>query len=208
MLFGYARVSTDAQSTAAQTHALTEAGCSRTFTETASGGRWLRPEMQRMLDQLRAGDVVVVWKLDRLTRSLSDLLLIIERIHLAGAGFRSLTEQLDTTSAAGRMMMHMIGAFAEFERGLIRERTRAGLAEAKRRGRKLGRPSALSANQKETALRLINQQHESPANVARLLKVSRTTISRLMAKEAVTNTASLSRNSQQLDLEDAIGRSD
>ena len=105
---------------------LKRAGCARIFSETASGGRWDRPELHRMLDQLRPGDVVVVWKLDRLTRSLKDLLLIMEKIDAAGAGFRSLTESIDTTTPAGRMMMQMVGTFAEFERAVIRERTTAG----------------------------------------------------------------------------------
>ena len=129
MLIGYARVSKgDDQSTAAQKRALKEAGCDRLFEEAASGGRWDRPQLHRMLDQLRPGDIVVVWKLDRLSRSLKDLLHILEKLEVAGAGFRSLTESIDTTTPAGRMMMQMVGSFAEFERAMIRERTSAGLA--------------------------------------------------------------------------------
>ncbi len=128
MNFGYARISTDrGQDTAAQIDALRAVGCERMFEERASGGRWDRPELHRMLDQLRKGDVVVVWKLDRLSRSLKDLLSIMAKIDAAGAGFRSLTESIDTTTPAGRMMMQMVGVFAEFEREMIRERTRAGL---------------------------------------------------------------------------------
>ena len=127
MLIGYARVSKgDEQSNEAQARALIEVGCKRIFREEASGGRWERPELHRMLDHLREGDTIVVWKLDRLSRSLKDVLHIMERIETAGAGFRSLTEAIDTTTPAGRMMMQMVGSFAEFERAMIRERTSAG----------------------------------------------------------------------------------
>jgi DNA invertase Pin-like site-specific DNA recombinase len=136
-LIGYARVSKgDEQSNAAQARALKSAGCRRVFEEAASGGRWDRPKLLEMIVQLRDGDVVVVWKLDRLSRSLKDTLHIMERIESAGAGFRSLTEAIDTTTAAGRMMMQMVGSFAEFERAMIRERTSAGLAQARRTDRR------------------------------------------------------------------------
>ena len=118
MLIGYARVSTNEQDTATQVAALKAAGCERIFREKASGGRWDRPELHRLLDQLRKADVLVVWKLDRLSRSLRDVLTIMEHIAKAKAGFRSLSEAIDTTSPAGRMMMQMLGAFAEFERAL------------------------------------------------------------------------------------------
>src|SRR3954467_5651709 len=131
MLLGYARVSKgDEQNNLLQAKTLRAAGCQRLFEEVASGGRWDRPALHRMLDHLREGDTVVVWKLDRLSRSLKDVLHIMERIAQAGAGFRSLTEAIDTTMPAGRMMMQMIGSFAEFERAMIRERTSAGVAAA------------------------------------------------------------------------------
>jgi DNA invertase Pin-like site-specific DNA recombinase len=114
MLIGYARVSTNEQDTANQATALKSAGCERIFREKASGGRWDRPELHRLLDQLRKGDVLVVWKLDRLSRSLRDVLTIMEQIAEAKAGFRSLSEAIDTTSPAGRMMMQMLGSFAEY----------------------------------------------------------------------------------------------
>ena len=140
VLLGYARVSKgDEQSNVLQTKALRAAGCRRLFEEAASGGRWDRPELHRLLDHLREGDTVVVWKLDRLSRSLKDVLHIMERIGNASAGFRSLTENIDTTTPAGRMMMQMVGAFAEFERAMIRERTSAGLAAARAEGRIGGR---------------------------------------------------------------------
>ncbi len=117
MLLGYARVSKgDEQNNVLQARALRAASCRKLFEEAASGGRWDRPELHRMLDQLRERDTVVVWNLDRLSRSLKDVLHIMERVAEAGAGFRSLTENIDTTTAAGRMMMQMVGSFAEFER--------------------------------------------------------------------------------------------
>src|SRR6266851_759658 len=114
MLIGYARVSTGEQDTAAQVAALKAAGCELIFREKASGGRWDRPELHRLLSQLRKGDVLVVWKLDRLSRSLRDVLTIMERVQERKAGFRSLTEAVDTTTPAGRMMMQMVGAFADY----------------------------------------------------------------------------------------------
>src|SRR2546422_1839154 len=135
MLIGYARVSTNDQETATQVAALKAAGCERIYREKASGGRWDRPELHRLLDQLRKGDVLVVWKLDRLSRSLKDVLSIMERVEKARAGFRSLTEVIDTTSPAGRMMMQMVGSFAEFERAMLKERTKAGLEAARKDGR-------------------------------------------------------------------------
>jgi DNA invertase Pin-like site-specific DNA recombinase len=117
---GYARVSTSEQDTAAQVSALKSAGCEKIFREKASGGRWDRPELHRLLDQLRKGDVLIVARLDRLSRSLRDVLAIMEKIQEAEAGFRSLTEAIDTTTAPGRMMMQMVGAFAEFERAILR----------------------------------------------------------------------------------------
>src|SRR6202140_2515729 len=132
MLIGYARVSTNDQETATQVAALKAAGFERIYREKASGGRWNRPELHRLLDQLRKGDVLVVWKLDRLSRSLRDVLTIMEQIANAKAGFRSLSEAIDTTSPAGRMMLQMLGSFAEFERAMLRERTKVGLESTKR----------------------------------------------------------------------------
>jgi DNA invertase Pin-like site-specific DNA recombinase len=169
MLLGYARVSKgDDQSTAAQKRALTDAGCGRIFEETASGGRWERPTLHRMLDQLRPDDVVVVWKLDRLSRSLKDLLHLLEKIEAAGAGFRSLTESVDTASSAGRMMMQIVGAFAEFERAMIRERTSAGLAEARAAGRIGGRRAKLTPSQKADVIENVVSARKTAAQMARL----------------------------------------
>ncbi len=180
MKLGYARVSTDDQATAAQLDALRAAGCERVFEERASGGRWDRPELQRMIDQIREGDVIVVWKLDRLSRSLKDLLAFMEKIDAAGAGFQSLTEAIDTTTPAGRMMMQMVGVFAEFEREIIRERTRAGLERARKKGRHPGRKPKLSTEQRQEIRDLVNSGKRTEAEAARLFGVHRSTINRLM----------------------------
>ena len=182
-LLGYARVSkSDGKSTRVQVQALKAAGVAKIFREAASGGRWDRPQLQRMLDQLRAGDVVVVWKLDRLSRSLKDLLHILEKIDASGAGFRSLTEAIDTTTAAGRMLMQMLGAFAEFEREMIRERTRAGLDAARSQGRVGGRRPKLSARQQAEVVDMVTSGRKSAADVARLFGVHPSTISRIVSR--------------------------
>ena len=142
---------------------------------------WDRPELHRMLDHLREGDTVVVWKLDRLSRSLKDVLHIMEQIAQAGAGFRSITENIDTNTPAGRMMMQMVGAFAEVERAMIRERTSAGLAAARAEGRIGGRRKKLDpAKQREIAESVISGR-KSGAEMARLYNVSQPTVSRIVA---------------------------
>jgi DNA invertase Pin-like site-specific DNA recombinase len=187
MLLGYARVSKsdDSQDTAAQVSALKSAGCKRVFEDKASGGRWDRPELHRLLDQLRAGDTLVVWKLDRLSRSLKDLLHILEKVEAVGARFRSLTEAIDTSGPAGRMLMQMLGSFAEFERAMVRERTRAGLKAAAARGRKGGRQPKLTPEQKTEILDGLGSGRKSAADLARLFRVHRATISRLAAQMRV-----------------------
>lgn len=183
MLIGYARVSKgEEQSNAAQARALAEAGCKRVYEERASGGRWDRPELHLMLDRLRAGDAVIVWKLDRLSRSLKDVLLIMEKIEAAGAGFRSLTEAIDTTTPAGRMMMQMIGSFAEFERAMIRERTSAGLAQARAEGRIGGRPRALTPAKRREIAESVLSGRKTGADMARLYDISEPTVSRIVAE--------------------------
>ena len=179
---GYARVSKgDDQSNELQRKALKKAGCKRVFEETASGGRWDRPELHRLLDHLREGDTVVVWKLDRLSRALKDVLHIMERIGGAGAGFRSITENIDTTTPAGRMMMQMVGAFAEFGRAMIRERTSAGLAAARAEGRIGGRRRKLDAAKLREIAESVVSGRKSGADMARLYGVSQPTVSRIVA---------------------------
>jgi DNA invertase Pin-like site-specific DNA recombinase len=179
MLIGYARVSTLEQDTAKS------AGWEKIFREKASGGRWDRPQLLRLLDQLRAGDVLVVWKLDRLSRSLRDVLTLMERLGEAKAGFRSLTEAIDTTSAAGRMMMQMVGAFAEFERAMLRERTRAGLESARHEGRIGGRRPKLSDKQQVEIVRMVQSGGKTAADAARLFNIHPATVCRLMARQPV-----------------------
>lgn len=192
MLIGYARISKgDDQSTALQLRALKDAGCERIFEEAASGGRWDRPELHRMIDQLREGDVVVVWKLDRLSRSLKDLLHLLEKIQLANAGFRSLTENIDTTTPAGRMMMQMIGSFAEFERAMIRERTSAGLAQARAEGRVGGRRPKLNSKQRSEIADSVLSGRKSAAEMARIFGVSQPTVSRIVAERRAYPTETL-----------------
>src|SRR6185312_5395202 len=181
MQIGYARVSTDDQDTAVQVASLKTAGCERIYREKASGGRWDRPELHRLLDQLRKGDVLVVGKLDRLSRSLRDVLTIMERLGESGAGFRSLTEAIDTTTPAGRMMMQMVGAFAEFERAMIRERTSAGLAAARAEGRIGGRRKKLDATKRREIAESVASGRKSGAEMARLYSISQPTVSRIVA---------------------------
>jgi DNA invertase Pin-like site-specific DNA recombinase len=187
MLFGYARVSKgEDQSTAAQRRLLREAGAEKLYEETASGGRWDRPELTRLLDQLRPGDIVMVWKLDRLSRSLKDLLRLLERIETAGAGFRSLTESIDTTTPAGRMMMQMLGSFAEYERAMVKERTAAGLAAARAEGRIGGRRPKLTPAQRADIAENVLSGRRTAAQMARLYAVSQPTISRILAIHRVS----------------------
>jgi DNA invertase Pin-like site-specific DNA recombinase len=144
MRYGYARVSTDEQKTHAQTDALRDAGCDVILEEKRSGGTMARPVLLKLLSSLQRGDVVIVYKMDRIARSLRDLMTIQERVHSAGADFKSLTEVIDTTSPAGRMIFQILGAFAEFERAIIRERTTVGLHAAMERGAKPGQPRKIS----------------------------------------------------------------
>jgi DNA invertase Pin-like site-specific DNA recombinase len=162
--------------------ALKAAGCERIYREKASGGRWDRPELHRLLDQLRKGDVLVVWKLDRLSRSLRDVLVLMERLADVKAGFRSLTEAIDTTTPAGRMMMQMVGAFAEFERAMLKERTKAGLDAARQEGRIGGRRPKLSVQQQSEIRKMVSKGDKTAADAARLFKIHPATVSRLLAK--------------------------
>jgi DNA invertase Pin-like site-specific DNA recombinase len=186
MLLGYARISkADDQDAAPQIRALKKAGCKRVFQEAASGGRWDRPELHKLLDQLRAGDTLVVWKLDRLSRSLKDLLVILERIDAAGGKFRSLTESIDTSGPAGRMMMQMLGSFAEFEREMIRERTRAGLREARIKGSVPGRKPKVTVEQRKEIVEAVSSGRKTAAEIARLFKIHRATVSRFVSQARV-----------------------
>jgi DNA invertase Pin-like site-specific DNA recombinase len=174
---GYARVSTEQQDPNGQVREL-EKGCDEVRKEYASGGRWDRPVLQHILRFIQPGDVLVVWKLDRLSRSLADLLRILKHLEDAGAGFKSLTESIDTTTPAGRMMMQIVGAFAEFERAMLRERTNLGLARAKAEGRVGGNRAKLTSKQREAALQML-EEGKSQSEVAEIFGVHRSNICRL-----------------------------
>lgn len=178
MIIGYARVSTGDQNLDAQTDALHAAGAERIFADKIGGSMRKRPELDALLGQLRPGDVVVVTKYDRLARSLRDLLDLVEAIKDQGAGFRSLAEDIDTTTPAGRLVFHVFASIAQFERERISERTREGLQAARARGRVGGRPPALTAAQKTEARRLRDDEHRSISEIARLFKVSERTVRR------------------------------
>lgn len=178
MLVGYARVSTLDQNPALQTDALTGAGCERLFTEKASGAQRDRPELKASLDYLRSGDTLVVWKLDRLARSMRQLIETVEELDRRGIHLRSLTESIDTTTPGGRLIFHIFGALAEFERAVIRERTSAGLAAAKARGKKGGRPPGLNARDIAAAKAMLADEAISVEEVAQRLHVSPATLYR------------------------------
>ena len=180
MLVGYARVSTIDQNPELQLDALTAAGCEKVFVEKASGAQRDRPELIAALAYARKGDTIVVWKLDRLARSMRQLIETIEGLEGRGIGFRSLTEAIDTTTAGGKLVFHIFGALAEFERGLIRERTSAGLAAALARGRKGGRPPKLDDNDLKAARAMLADETIPVGEVARRLRVSPATLYRHM----------------------------
>jgi DNA invertase Pin-like site-specific DNA recombinase len=178
LILGYARVSTGEQNLDPQLDALKGAGAGRVFADRIGGALRNRPELDRMFDQLREGDVVVVTKYDRLARSLKDLLEIVEAIRARGAGFRSLAEDIDTTTPAGRLVFHVFASIAQFERERISERTREGLDAARKRGRVGGRPPALSPSQKEEARRMRDEERRPLSEIAALFRVSVKTVRR------------------------------
>jgi len=180
MKIGYCRVSTDDQKPDLQLAALKRAGCRKIFTDKATGAHVKRPELTKCLKALKAGDVLVVWKLDRLGRSLRDLIALLDDLKTRGVAFRSLTEAIDTATATGRAMWQMVGILAELERSLIQERTKAGRAAAQARGVKMGRKPKLTPQQVVHARKLLGQG-ESPNTVAQSLNVSRRTLYRALA---------------------------
>lgn len=188
MIYGYSRISKgEDQSNKLQLSAFKKSGVEKIFSEKASGGKWERPKLHEMINEIRKGDVVVVWKLDRLSRSLKDLLVIIDRINKKEAGFKSLTENIDTTTASGRMMMQMVGAFAEFEREMVKERTKAGLDAARAEGRVGGQKPKLRPDQKKDVVDNVMTGRKSGADMARLYNVSEATISRIVAQYRLLN---------------------
>jgi DNA invertase Pin-like site-specific DNA recombinase len=182
MLVGYARVSTEDQDLTLQIDALTKAGCKRIFEDKASGAHSDRPALKKALDFVRKKDVIVVWRLDRLGRSLKDLLEIVHRLDKTKVGLKSLTESLDTTTPGGRLIFHVFGSIAEFERSLIQERTMAGLRAAKARGRTGGRPRSLSEKDIAVAKTLLSNPVIKVADVCKQLNTSPATLYRYLPK--------------------------
>ena len=183
MLVGYARVSTRDQSPALQLDALRAVGCERVFEEMASGAKEDRPQLLAALDHMRAGDVLVVWKLDRLGRSMQHVVNTVLDLDRRGIGFRSLTEAIDLTSSTGKLLLSVFGWLGEVERDLTMERTRVGLAAAKRRGVQLGRRRKLTVADVDHARRTIDAGEESVAGMARILKVGRNTLGRALKRQ-------------------------
>ncbi len=188
-LLGYARVSTDEQDFSLQHDALRAAGCVRIFSDTASGALDERPKLTEALDHVRAGDTLVVWRLDRLGRSLRHLIDTVTALAERGVGFRSLQESLDTTSSGGRLVFHLFGALAEFERELIRERTNAGLAAARARGRKGGRPTVMTPDKLKIAREMYDSRKHTTAAIAAVVGVSRATLYRALTPSPLTDNA-------------------
>ena len=178
MLIGYVRVSTQDQNPSLQLDALTKAGCKKIFTEKASGAGRDRPELKAALEYMRTGDTLVVWKLDRLARSLRQLIETVEDLNTNEMGFRSLTESVDTITSGGKLFFHIFGALAEFERSVIRERTSAGLASAKARGRLGGRPPAWTEEDVKAAKALLRDPQISVEEVSRRMGVAPSTLYR------------------------------
>lgn len=178
MLVGYARVSTQEQNPDLQLDALRAAGCEKLFEEKASGAQRDRPQLIATLGYMRSGDTLVVWKLDRLARSMRQLIDTVEDLHSREIGFRSLTEAIDTTTAGGKLIFHIFGALAEFERSVIRERTQAGLNAARARGKFGGRPPALTDQAILMAKAMLRDPGITVEDVARQLNVSPATLYR------------------------------
>jgi DNA invertase Pin-like site-specific DNA recombinase len=183
-LIGYARVSTDDQTPDLQHDALSQAGCIKVFSDTASGSLAERPQLTAALDYLRPGDTLVVWRLDRLARSLHHLMGTVLSLKEKGVGFKSIQESIDTDTASGVLFFHILGAFAQFERDLIRERTHAGLAAARARGRVGGRKPALTPQKAAVARSLYDGKEHTVAEIAKVLGVSRATIYRNLTASA------------------------
>ena len=180
MLVGYTRVSTQDQTLNLQKDALEKIGCTRIFTDTASGAKTERKGLEDALNYVREGDILVVWRLDRLGRSLKHLIETITELNRKGIGFKSIQENIDTTTSGGKLVFHIFGALAEFERDIIRERTQAGLTAARARGRKGGRPKALTPKTVEQAKTLYNSRKDSIDEICRTLHISRATLYRYL----------------------------
>lgn len=181
MLVGYARVSTDDQNLNLQRDALNQAGCEQIFEDQLSGAKAERPGLYSALQYARAGDTVVVWRLDRLSRSLKDLIEMVSLLESRGIGLRSLQEAIDTSSSSGKLIFHIFGALAEFERNLIRERPQAGLKSARARGKKGGRPKSLSKDKQALAVRLYDERKHTVTQICEIMGISKPTLYKYIA---------------------------
>lgn len=187
MLIGYARVSTDDQNLDLQKDALTQAGCERIMEDYQSGAKAERVGLKAALEYVRTGDTLVVWRLDRLGRSLKHLIEIVTELEARNVGLRSLQESLDTSSNSGKLIFHIFGALAEFERNLIRERTQAGLQAARARGRKGGRPKTLSAEKRALAIELYERKEHTVKQVCQMMGISKPTLYKYIEEERGTS---------------------
>ena len=176
MLIGYARISADDQNLNLQRDALNHAECEQIFEDQLSGAKAERPGLQQALQYARAGDTIVVWRLDRLSRSLKDLIEMVTLLESKGIGLRSLQEAIDTSSSSGKLIFHIFGALAEFERNLIRERTQAGLQAARARGRKGGRPKSLNKDKQALAVKLYDEKKHTVDQICEMMGVSKPTL--------------------------------
>src|ERR671933_1183239 len=178
MLIGYARVSTNEQTLDLQKDALEQIGCTKIFSDVVSGAKQERKGLEEALEYVREGDILIVWRLDRLGRSLKHLIETITELNNRKIGFKSIQENIDTTTSGGKLVFHIFGALAEFERDIIRERTQAGLIAARARGRKGGRPKTLTGNKVAMAQALYNDKHHPIAEICKTLTISRATLYR------------------------------
>lgn len=182
MLIGYARVSTDDQNLNLQHDALKNAGCEKIFDDQITGSKIQRPGLDAILEFARTGDIIVVWRLDRLSRSLKDLIEMVALLDSKKIGLRSLNESIDTSSSSGKLIFHIFGALAEFERNLIRERTHAGLTAARARGKMGGRPKKLNTEKAKLAQDLYDQKTRSIKQICELVGVSKPTLYKYLNK--------------------------
>ena len=187
MLIGYARVSTADQNLDLQQDALKAANCERILTDTASGAKTERPGLIKALAECRTGDTLIVWKLDRLGRSLPHLVETVRELVARGVGFKSLQENIDTTTSGGKLIFHIFASLAEFERDIIRERTNAGLTAARARGRKGGRPKGVDERKRKAALALKNDPSRSVSEICDILGISRNTYYKYVRPDAAVN---------------------
>ncbi len=191
MKIGYARVSTLEQNLDLQIDALEKAGCKKIITDEISGSVAERPGLTRLKEDLREGDTVVVWRLDRLGRSLKHLIALVNEFELLKVGFESLQESINTTTSTGQLIFHMFGALAEFERNLIRERTKAGLASARARGRLGGRPKQLNSNKRQLVIKLYKEREHTVQEICKMMGISKPTLYQYLreAEKAIASDA-------------------